>query len=102
MHQEKLEGDDDGLITEISRGGGSLDSGRRSREGGHQHSARSGSGHETRASTLNLTGKPPGNYSYPRKSTPAPHLRHLRPASPPEGLGIGPVHSDLPLATVAS
>jgi hypothetical protein len=81
---------------------GPLDSGHRSREGSRAHSTNSGSGHETRAPTPNLTGKTPGDYSKPSKLKLAPLLRHLRPASPPEGLGIGPDLVDEPLATVAS
>jgi hypothetical protein len=50
-------------------------------------------GRELRALLQKLTGRGPKTYAKLKKTYAGPHLRHLRTASPPEGLRIWPALS---------
>jgi hypothetical protein len=92
-HRRELSRRDADLITEILRGGAGA---------GAPTTAATGAAAQPRLA-LDLADNPElyskknrqSRESYPKPTDPtlAPHLRHLRPASPPEGLRIGPENS---------
>jgi hypothetical protein len=81
---DKVERRSENLITEVRRGRGALDSDRRSSKERLHHKPALDLAGNPKLHLHKLIGKPPGNYSYPRKN-----YSGASPPPPPAGIAAG-------------